>query len=204
MARLSSRGRRSWSSPVCWSDTLCRFSSTSTWWQFQVVNSWFLAFRAAMNLLRESFPLKLLISSLNRSYSKRELAAFLAPWPEKKYCGGTTSFPLLVPVFPSHPEAPTMSAIRNFLATWTRPTLIMYSESALLPWVQTGDFVVKCFLFKKRNYDVFHSQVGNRPLFYHSMIPGVQRLKRVPDSGHLVMWDQPAFVFEEIKSFLNY
>jgi len=164
-----------------------RFSSTSTWWQFQVINSWFLAFRAAMNLLRESFPLKLLISSLNRSYNKRELAAFLAPWPEKKYCGGTTSFPLLVPVFPSHPEAPTMSAIRNFLATWTRPTLIMYSESALLPWVQTGDFVV-----------------GNRPLFYHSMIPGVQRLKRVPDSGHLVMWDQPAFVFKEIKSFLNY
>ena len=169
-----------------------------------MINSWFLAFRAAMNLLRESFPLKLLISSLNRSYNKRELAAFLAPWPEKKYCGGTTSFPLLVPVFPSHPEAPTMSAIRNFLATWTRPTLIMYSESALLPWVQTGDFVVKSYLFKERNYDVLHSQVGNRPLFYHSMIPGVQRLKRVPDSGHLVMWDQPAFVFKEIKSFLNY
>ena len=50
-----------------------------------------------------------------------------------------------VPVYPSHPEAPTMSAIRTFLATWTRPTLVLYSGSALLPFVQSGDFVVPFF-----------------------------------------------------------
>ena len=114
-----------------------------------------------MDLLRQHFPLKLLIYSLNSRYSKRELEAFLSPWPEKKHRGGTTSFPLLVPVvppshciityngqvpvYPSHPEAPTMSAIRTFLATWTRPTLVLYSGSALLPFVQSGDFVVPSF-----------------------------------------------------------
>lgn len=163
-----------------------RFSSTSTWLQFQVINSWFLAFRAAMDLLRQSFPLNLLIYSLNSGYSKRELEAFLSPWPEKKHRGGTTSFPLLVPVYPSHPEAPTMSAIRTFLATWNRPTLVLYSGSALLPFIQSGDFVV-----------------GNRPHFYDSLIPGVSRLRRVPGSGHLVMWDQPALVFKEIQTFID-
>ena len=95
-----------------------------------------------MDLLRQHFPLKLLLYSLISGYSKRELEAFLSPWPEKQHRGGTTSFPLLVPVYPSHPEAPTMSAIRTFLATWTRPTLVLYSGSALLPFVQSGDFVV--------------------------------------------------------------
>ena len=46
-------------------------------------------------------------------------------------------------------------------------------------------------------------QVGNRPHFYDSLIPGVSRLRRVPGSGHLVMWDQPALVFKEIQTFID-
>ena len=93
---------------------------------------------------------------------------------------GTTAFPLMVPVTRSHPEAANMRRIREFLSTWTRPTLILYSQSSLLPWIQSGDFVV-----------------GRRPDFYSRLIPGVVRVRRVGgQAGHLVMWDAPYQVLE--------
>ena len=167
---------------------LDRYSSTSTLARFLVLNSFFMFFRASMNLLREHFPLGLLVHSLNRDYSKAMVAATLSPWPSPEHCGGTTAFPLMVPVTPSHPEAGNMRQIREFLSTWTRPTLILYSQSSLLPWIQSGDFVV-----------------GRRPDFYSRLIPGVVRVRRVGgQAGHLVMWDAPYQVVEEIWHFLQY
>ena len=139
-----------------------------------------------MDLLRNYFPLRLLLHSLNPSYTSQEVSSFLAPWPEPQHRGGTTSFPLLVPVARSHPEAGAMAALRTFLSTWTKPTLVLYSSSSLLPWLQGGDFVV-----------------GNRAEFYRWLIPGVQRVARVADSGHLVMWDQPLVVVREVLAFVG-
>ena len=79
------------------------------------MNAWFLAFRASMNLLRSWFPLQLLLHSLNSSYSREEVAAFASPWPSPRYCGGTTAFPLMVPVLPSHPEAPGMARSQHHI-----------------------------------------------------------------------------------------
>ena len=167
---------------------LQRYSEFSTLSRFLVLNSLFMFFRASMNLLREHFPLGLLVHSLNRDYSKAMVAATLSPWPSPEHCGGTTAFPLMVPVTPSHPEAGNMRQIREFLSTWTRPTLILYSHSSLLPWIQSGDFVV-----------------GRRPDFYSRLIPGVVRVRRVGgQAGHLVMWDAPYQVVEEIWHFLQY
>jgi len=165
---------------------LARFSSTSKWAKFQVMNAWFLAFRASMNLLRSWFPLQLLLHSLNSSYSREEVAAFASPWPSPRYCGGTTAFPLMVPVLPSHPEAPGMARLRGFLSTWRAPALVLYSQAALLPWLQAGDFVV-----------------GNRRPFYRLLVPGVVREAVVGGSGHLVMWDRPEVVVREIRAFLS-
>ena len=167
---------------------LDRYSHSSTLPKFLVLNSFFLVFRASMNLLREYFPLGLLVSSLNRRYSKSLVAAMTSPWPTKEHCGGTTAFPLMVPVTSGHPEAAQMKQIREFLSTWTRPTLILYSQSALLPWLQDGDFVV-----------------GRRNEFYTKLIPGVVRSIRLSGQvGHLVMWDSPYQVVKELRQFLQY
>ena len=165
-----------------------RYSQTSTLTKFLVLNSFFLFFRASMNLVREHFPLSLLVHSLNKNYSSAMVAATLSPWPSPDYCGGTTAFPLMVPVTPSHPEAANMRRIRRFLSTWHRPTLVLYSDSSLLPWAQHGDFVV-----------------GRRMDFYTNLIPGVVRVRRLGgEVGHLVMWDDPHQVVQEIQHFLRY
>ena len=167
---------------------LDRYSHSSTLPKFLVLNSFFLVFRASMNLLREYFPLGLLVSSLNRRYSKSLVAAMTSPWPTKEHCGGTTAFPLMVPVTSGHPEAAQMKQIREFLSTWTRPTLILYSQPTLLPWLHDGDFVV-----------------GRRNEFYTKLIPGVVRSIRLSGQvGHLVMWDSPYQVVKELRQFLQY
>ena len=167
---------------------LGRFKNSDTLPKFLVLNSFFLVFRASMNLLRENFPLNLLVNSLNSRYSKSLLAAMTSPWPTKEHCGGTTAFPLMVPVTSAHPEAAQMRQIREFLSTWTRPTLILYSQPALLPWLQDGDFVV-----------------GRRNEFYLSLIPGVVRSRRLSgELGHLLMWDSPDQVVQELRQFIQY
>jgi len=167
---------------------LGRYRHNDTLPKFLVLNSFFLVFRASMNLLREHFPLSLLVSSLNRRYSRSLLAAMTSPWPTKEHCGGTTAFPLMVPVTSAHPEAAQMRQIREFLSTWTRPALILYSQPALLPWLQDGDFVV-----------------GRRNEFYSSLIPGVVRSRRLSgEVGHLLMWDSHHQVIQELRPFIQY
>ena len=167
---------------------LDRYSHSSTLPRFLVLNAFFLVFRASMNLLREHFPLGLLVHLLNRRYSKSLVSAMTSPWPTKEHCGGTTAFPLMVPVTASHPEAPQMSLIRQFLSTWTKPTLILYSQSALLPWLKDGNFVV-----------------GRRNEFYTKLIPGVVRSVRLSgEVGHLLMWDSPYQVVKELRHFIHY
>ena len=166
---------------------VARYQSFSTWTRFTVINSFFLAFRSSINLLRGYFPLSLMMHSLNLNYNKTEVKAMVSPWPSSKYCGGTTAFPLMVPVFPSHPEAKEMTLIRNFLSNWQQPVLIMYSDSSLLPWVEFGDFVV-----------------GRRAVFYQFLIPGVVRVRRIRGKvGHLVMYDDPVEVVKEVLLFIQ-
>eukprot|EP00092_Neocalanus_flemingeri_P041597 GFUD01045302.1.p1 GENE.GFUD01045302.1~~GFUD01045302.1.p1 ORF type:complete len:386 (+),score=100.54 GFUD01045302.1:92-1249(+) len=166
---------------------VARYENISTWSRFMVINSFFLAFRSAIKLFRGYFPLRLMMHSLNLNYSKQEVEAMVSPWPSSKYCGGTTAFPLMVPVYSTHPEAREMTLIRNFLSTWQQPVLIMYSDSSLLPWVQSGDFVV-----------------GRRAVFYQLLIPGVVKVRRVKgDAGHLVMYDNPGEVVNEVLQFIE-
>jgi len=166
---------------------LTRYNSVSTWSSFMVFNSFFLAFRSAIKLLRGYFPLRLMMKSLNINYKKSDVEALVSPWPSSEYCGGTTAFPLMVPVFSSHPEAKEMTLIRNFLSDWQKPVLIMYSDSSLLPWLEFGDFVV-----------------GRRALFYQLLIPGVVRVRRLGgEVGHLLMYDDPDEVVKEVLQFIQ-
>lgn len=165
-----------------------RYPSTSTWLKFMTSNAFFLAFRASVNLLRTWFPLSILIHSLNPGgYGKEEVEAMLCPHPvDSEYRGGTTAFPLMVPVSSSDRYAAEFSQIRYFLSQWNKPTLILYSGTALVPWLQEGDFVV-----------------GNRAVFYSKLIPGAVPYRRIANAGHLLMYDQPMAVAHNILEFLE-
>ena len=129
----------------------------------------------------------LMMKSLNIKYTKSDVAALISPWPSSEYCGGVTAFPLMVPVFPSHPEAKEMTLVRQFLSSWQKPVMILYSDSSLLPWLDFGDFVV-----------------GRRAEFYHLLIPGVVKVRRLGgEVGHLLMYDNPREVVKEVLEFMK-
>ncbi len=44
--------------------------------------------------------------------------------------------------------------------------------------------------------------VGNRPLFYELLLPNVRQSARIPNSGHLVMYDQPVILANHIATFI--
>jgi len=163
-----------------------RYSHPGVFFKFSIVNAFFLAFRSSMSLLRELFPLSLLVSSLNINYSKQEIGAFMSPHGSIAECGGSTAFPLLVPVFPSHPEVQEMKEIRKFLSRYDGPSLVVYSPTSLLPWISQGDFVV-----------------GNRQVFYPKLIAGSSDVYRVPNGGHLIMYDQPSTTARLVRQFIR-
>jgi len=166
--------------------SVSRYRNVSDYAKFAIMNAFFLTFNASLQLLREWFPLSVLIKSLNINYTKQEIAAFLAPHTTVSECGGTTAFPLMVPIYQSHPEVPEMTEIRTFLARSNIPTLVAYSDKSVLPWLQQGDFVV-----------------GNREIFYSFMTNSAGRVYRVADGGHLIMYDQPQVIADLIIHFIN-
>jgi len=164
---------------------LHRYSDPTILPRFSIMNAFFMVFQASVKLLREWFPLSLLIKSLNINYSLMELKAFLSPHTTLSECGGTTAFPLMVPVYPSHPEVQEMREIRHFLLRSTTPSLVAYSEASLLPWISQGDFVV-----------------GNRVPFYADVTESNNRVYRIKNGGHLIMYDQPEIVANLIINFV--
>jgi haloalkane dehalogenase len=56
------------------------------------------------------------------------MAAYDAPFPGPEYKAGARAFPLLVPAKTTDEAAPELKAAQEFLKTWTRPTLIMFSD----------------------------------------------------------------------------
>ena len=68
---------------------------------------------------------------------------------------------------------------------WKKPTLVIYSDAALVPFLQTGDFVV-----------------GNTRQFYQKLIPTADIAPRIP-GGHLIQYDKPKAVSQYIVEFFR-
>jgi haloalkane dehalogenase len=57
------------------------------------------------------------------------VAAYDAPFPDSSYKAGVAAFPLLVPISPDHPTVPHMLRARDGLSRWSKPALVMFSDS---------------------------------------------------------------------------
>lgn len=68
-------------------------------------------------------------------------AAYEAPFPDRQYKAGAQMWPLLVPIKPDDPGADSMRKARDVFSKWTKPCLVMFSDSD--PVTAGGDDVLR-------------------------------------------------------------
>jgi haloalkane dehalogenase len=67
-------------------------------------------------------------SGTTRRFSKEELAAYEAPFPDGSYQASPLIFPFLIPVQPENPGVPMCVAMWKYLETWTKPFLTVFGS----------------------------------------------------------------------------
>ncbi len=106
------------------------------------------------------------------------LAGYEAPFPDENHKMGAYRFPLIVPIVAEAAGAAQMSMVRDALASWDRPTAVIFS---------TGDAV-------------FSPAVGER---FVERIPGAEKLVLIENAGHFLQEDRGEEVAEHVIEFLN-
>ncbi len=70
--------------------------------------------------------------------------AYEAPFPSPKYKAGARAWPLMVPEKPEDEAAPELKTTQEFLPSWNKPALVMFSDQD--PITRGGDVYFRYFL----------------------------------------------------------
>jgi haloalkane dehalogenase len=105
------------------------------------------------------------------------VAAYSAPWPVPESKAGIRAFPDLVPISPDHPDLAQHMAVKDALARWERPALVLFSDSD----------------------PIFSPRVAER-IAEH--IPGALEPEIVAGAGHFLQEDQGELIGRRISRFV--
>ena len=110
--------------------------------------------------------------------SPEVIAAYNAPYPDASYKAGAHQFPLLVPITPDNPASDWMRKARVFFSTWTKPALVMFSDSD--PVTRGGD------------------------KFFRKLIPSANDEPdiTITQAGHFLQEDKGEEIAEHIQQFI--
>ncbi len=125
----------------------------------------------------EMIPGRLVQISALQPMSDEVVEAYSAPWPVPESKAGILAFPELVPISPDHPDTPAHLAVRERLAQWDRPALVLFSDSD----------------------PIFAPSVAERIAAH---IPGAGEPEIVAGAGHFLQEDQGELIGRRIAQFV--
>ncbi len=103
--------------------------------------------------------------------------AYNAPFPTPESKAGVLAFPELVPTELEHPSAAKMTEVREALATWEKPALVLFSDSDPI------------FTPRRRRAD-------------GGWIPGAGPAETIAGAGHFLQEEKGEEIAERIVRFL--
>jgi haloalkane dehalogenase len=104
--------------------------------------------------------------------------AYNAPFPTPESKAGVLAFPELVPTEPEHPSAAKMTEVREALATWERPALVLFSDSD----------------------PIFTPRAAERMA---ERIPGAGPAETIAGAGHFLQEEKGEEIAERVVRFLD-
>jgi haloalkane dehalogenase len=122
-------------------------------------------------------PGRLIRTAAVRGLADDVVAAYDAPFPAARAKAGALAFPEQVPTEPEHPNTAPLLAIREALASWEKPALVLFGDSDPIFRPEVADAIAR-------------------------WIPGALPAELVENAGHFVQEDAGEEVAARIVEFL--
>ena len=126
----------------------------------------------------ELLPGRLVRISCIRPLSDEVEEAYSAPWPVPESKAGVLAFPELVPTEPEHPNTAPLLRVRDAVARWEKPALVLFSDSD----------------------PIFRPEAAER---LARLIPGAGPAEIVASAGHFLQEDAGPEVGRRIARFVT-